>query len=103
MRFSGLDMQAVLTATTIYLDAPYADAAHDALSRTEMEAAVTARTILAMARDSLGQPPILAREADIGFTPEELRVLRRAVSACLDSGVTIAGLPMAHAKLVRAD
>lgn len=97
-----MDMQVLLTATSIYLDAPFAAASGDALSRDEEKAVITARTLLAMASDSLGDPPIVAREADVSFTPDEARVLARAVGACLEAGVSLDGLGAAYAKVVSA-
>jgi hypothetical protein len=96
-------MQALLAATTVYLDAPFADATEEVLTQEEENAVRTARTILVMASDSLGDPPTLAREADISFTESELHILAKAAAACLDAGVALEGLRSAYAKVAPRD
>lgn len=104
MRFSGTDMYALLAATRLYLDAPD----EPRLSPEEDEALTSACTILRMASDCLeprprprfAPPGASVHEADISFAAAEARVLAKAASACLESGLLLAGLRVAHAKLV---
>lgn len=105
MRLSGLDMYALLAATRLYLDAPD----EPRLSREERKALDSACTILRMASDCLEPGPRIravtpgARsvgEANIALTPSEARMLAKAASACLESGLLLAGLHPAYAKLV---